>query len=292
MKNVQPRNGLKGFQFNVKPGANGFGGFAKPPSYAFNGPRSHMMGSGFGGFGGQLGRMPQPNLLGRMGGTKRFASTNAQMVNKNVQMLGFENFPTQMVRDQIARAVELAAGQPTRQKIAQGIRESFWHMFKFPNNDVHVLISEAEMQIARVAKEGVARFKIQKNGQDLFVTLIRRSGTSPAWKTPLNYGGTMGDRALLQKFSREGLDRLQNIFRPQSVEYILKSVREVFKSGGSDSAMAQQVESLLQKKWGQGWNVVVSATETTINVNAQDVMARFWMGGKVRRFFTVIRGCP
>eukprot|EP00438_Fugacium_kawagutii_P009553 Skav227894 [mRNA] locus=scaffold1951:153110:158045:- [translate_table: standard] len=253
LKNVQLSNGLKGFQFQGKPSANIFNnGFARPPSYAFNGFRSQI-GHGFGGFGGQLGRMPQS--MGRMPttGAKRFASTNAQIV----------------------RAVERAAGEPTRQKMGQSIRESFWHIFKFPNNDVHVLISEAEMQLSKVAQEGVARFKIRHGGKDLYVTLLKRSGFTPPFKTALNYGhGTVGDGYLLRNFGK-GLYRLQNIFQPKSLEYISQQVHNVLKSGGSEAGMARQLESLVQQKWGQGWNVVVSASEMTMAVNTQDVMAAF-----------------
>lgn len=159
--------------------------------------------------------------------------------------------------------------------MGQCIRESFWHIFKFPNNDVHVLISEAEMQISKVAKEGVARFKIRQNGKDLYVTLLKRNGFTPAWKTALNYGhGTVGDAHLLRTFG-EGLYKLQNIFQPKSLEYISQQVHKVLRSGGSEGGMARQLESLVQQKWGQGWNVVVSASEMTMAVNKADVMAAF-----------------
>lgn len=178
-------------------------------------------------------------------------------------------------------AVEVAAGKSTRQQMGWAIREAFWPMFRFPNNDVHVLISRAEMAFANAATEGgVARFKIRHGGQDLFITLFKRNAKAINSGQALNYGhGTRSDLDILRSFGK-GLYDLQNIFQPQSVEWIFKQTQEVFSKGLSPDKMAQRLESLMHQKYGGGWNVIVSPNKITAVVHERDVKAAFKAMGK------------
>ena len=196
--------------------------------------------------------------------------------------------PVSLRRHRIIFAVETAAGKSTRQQMARSIRESFWSIFKYPNNDVHVLISQGEMAFAKAAEGGVARFKIRHGGQDLFVTLLKRSGKPVNFGAPINFGhGTMSDLDILRRFGK-GLYDLQNIFRLQSVEWIYKQTQEVFSKGLSPDKMAQRLESLVQQKWGGGWNVIVSPNKITAGVNQNDVKAAF----KARDIFQALQFMP
>lgn len=264
--------GFKGTGFQFKPQT--LNGFAHAPSYAFNGFRSQtgQLGRGFGTFGGQMGRMPMGTMQNTM--ARRFASTGAQ-VSKGVELLTFQNWPPGL-KARIVSAVEVAVGKSTRQQMGQAIREAFWPMFRFPNNDVHVLISRGEMAFANAATEGgVARFKIRHGGQDLFITLFKRNAKAINGGQALNYGhGTRSDLDILRSFGK-GLYDLQNIFQPQSVEWIFKQTQEVFSKGLSPDKMAQRLESLMHQTYGGGWNVIVSPNKITAVVHERDVKAAF-----------------
>ena len=188
--------------------------------------------------------------------------------------------------DRIVSAVEVAAGKSTRQQMGQAIREAFWPMFRFPNDDVHVLISRGEMAFANAATEGgVARFKIRHGGQDLFITLFKRNAKAINGGQALNYGhGTRSDLDILRSFGK-GLYDLQNIFQPQSLEWIFKQTQEVFSKGLSPDKMAQRLESLMHQTYGGGWNVIVSPNKITAVVHERDVKAAFKAMGKLLSFW-------
>lgn len=270
LRNAKPTNALKGFQFRGKPGG-ALNGFAKPPGYAFRGFGPNQFGGGglarglgsgfghgqFGGMTNQFGRMP-----GMPGGAKRFASGNAQVLTKNVHTLGFQNLNslTGNMQQQIVNAVTRAAELPTSE-IAQSIRSSAWHIWQGAlHNDVHVLVTRSEVGIGRAAKDFVGRFKIQKGGKDLYVTILKRSEFAPPFKVNVNYGVGQSDRVLLRSFG-QGLRYVRNIFQRDSLVYMRKLVGEAVGSGLSESGMAKQLESAIQQKWGRGWNIVVSKTE-------------------------------
>lgn len=289
LRNTKPTNALKGFQFQGKSGGavNGFARFAKPPSYAFKGfgPNqfgggglSRGLGSGF-GMTNQFARMP-----GMQGASKRFASGNAQVLTKNVQTLGFQNLNSLKgnVQQQIVEAVTRASQLPTSE-IASSIRSSLFHVWRGAHNDAHVLVTCSEVGIGRAAKDFVGRFKIQNGGKDLYVTILKRSEYAPPFKAHVNPGVGQSDKVLLRSFG-QGLQYLRNIFSRDSLVYMRKLVGESVGSGLSESAMAEQIRSAIQQKWGRGWNIVVSKTEMQVSTNLKDMMAKF----KVNDIFVTI----
>ena len=287
LRNAKPTNALKGFQFRGKPGGGAFNGFAKPPGYAFKGFGPNQFGGGglarglgsglgrghFGGMTNQLGRMPG------MHGAKRFASGNAQVLTKNVHTLGFQNLNILRgkggnMQQQLVDAVTRASQLPTSE-IASSIRRSLWHIWEGAlHNDGLVLVTRSEVGIGRAAKDFVGRFKIQKGGKDLYVTILKRSEYSPAYKRAVNYGIGESDKALMRTFG-QGLQYVRNIFQRESLVYMRKLVGEAVGSGLSESGMAKQLESAIQQKWGRGWNIVVSKTEAQISANTMDTVAKF-----------------
>ncbi len=293
LSKAKPTNALKGFQFRGKPGGGAFNGFAKPPGYAFKGFGPNQFGGGglarglgsglgrghFGGMTNQLGRMPG------MHGAKRFASGNAQVLTKNVHTLGFQNLNSlgSNMQHQIVEAVTRASQLPTSE-IASSIRRSLWQVFQgAAQKDCHVLVTRSEVGIGRAAKDFVGRFKIQKAGKDLYVTILKRAEVNPPYKVHVNPGVGESDLQLLKTFGR-GLLHVQNIFSRNTLVYMRKLVREAVDSGLSESGMAKQLESAIQQKWGRGWNIVVSRTETQVATNLNDMAVKF----KVNDIFITI----
>jgi len=227
----------------------------------------------------QFARMP-----GMQGASKRFASGNAQVLTKNVQTLGFQNLNSLKgnVQQQIVEAVTRASQLPTSE-IASSIRSSLFHVWRGAHNDAHVLVTRSEVGIGRAAKDFVGRFKIQNGGKDLYVTILKRSEYAPPFKAHVNPGVGQSDKVLLRSFG-QGLQYLRNIFSRDSLVYMRKLVGESVGSGLSESAMAEQMRSAIQQKWGRGWNIVVSKTEMQVSTNLKDMMAKF----KVNDIFVTI----
>lgn len=289
LRNTKPTNALKGFQFQGKSGGavNGFARFAKPPSYAFKGFGPNQFGGGglSRGLGSGFGMTNQFGRMSRMqGASKRFASGNAQVLTKNVQTLGFQNLNSLKgnVQQQIVEAVTRASQLPTSE-IASSIRSSLFHVWRGAHNDAHVLVTRSEVGIGRAAKDFVGRFKIQNGGKDLYVTILKRSEYAPPFKAHVNPGVGQSDKVLLRSFG-QGLQYLRNIFSRDSLVYMRKLVGESVGSGLSESAMAEQIRSAIQQKWGRGWNIVVSKTEMQVSTNLKDMMAKF----KVNDIFVTI----
>ena len=284
---VKPGNGLNGFQFGVKGNAlNGF--HAKPPTYAFNGFRSQM-GHGIGGFGhgvGGFGTRQFGMMPAMPGNAQRFAHVNAQVAHKlgHVQLLGFQNLPKGNFAAQITEAVGRAAQLATEQEIATAIRRSSWNIWKRSMiNDVHVLVSQSEMAVGKAAKDFLARFKIQKEGKDLFVTILKRTEFAPP-KRAINFGPTEALDRTFRHGGFPGLRRMQNIFSRQSLKFIAEQVYSVMTDLLSDAQIAKGLETALLEKWGNGFHVVVSKAEQRIAMDAGDIMAHF----KARSCYSII----
>jgi len=221
------------------------------------------------------------------GGAKRFASGNAQVLTKNVHTLGFQNLNSLKgnMQQQIVEAVTRASELPTSE-IASSIRSSAWRIWQgAAHNDLQVLVTRSEVGIGRAAKDFVGRFKIQKGGKDLYVTLLKRNEYAPPFKVSVNYGVGQSDK-LLQSFGHglPGLRYVRNIFQRNSLVYMRKLVGEAVDSGLSENGMAKQLESAIQQKWGRGWFTVVSKTEMEVAANVNDMMAKF----KVKDIFVTI----